>query len=149
VVEPLVVDVQGAVIRPGLVAVPPGGRIGDAIALAGGFAANVDLAAASDALNLAHQVTDGLKVVVPAMGTTAMADASVGTSSRAAGGPVDLNRATEAELDGLPGVGPATIAKIVGARAQAPFTTVDELLSRGIVGEATFGKVRDLVSVGS
>lgn len=145
----LVVDVEGAVARPGLVALPPGARVGDALERAGGFAANVDLAAAASALNLAQEVTDGLKVVVPAMGEgVPMAGGDTGPSSAGSSGPIDLNRATEAQLDSLPGVGPATIAKIVAARQEAPFATIDELRSRGIVGEATFGKLRDLVTVG-
>ncbi|MET0773370.1 MAG: helix-hairpin-helix domain-containing protein [Candidatus Limnocylindrales bacterium] len=143
----LLVDVEGAVARPGLVSVPASGRVGDAIELAGGFAANADLAAAAGALNLAQAATDGLKVVVPAMGDATQARAGAGSPSDASGGPIDLNRATEAELDSLPGVGPATIAKIVAAREEAPFATIDELRSRGIVGEATFGKLRDLVAV--
>ena len=146
-VRPLVVDVEGAVARPGLVSVPSGGRIGDAIGLAGGFAANADLAAAAGVLNLAQEVTDGLKVVVPTMGVATDARAVAGSSSDASGGPIDLNRATQAQLDSLPGVGPATIAKIVAARDEQPFATIEELRSRGIVGEATFGKLRDLVAV--
>jgi competence protein ComEA len=144
----LVVDVEGAIARPGLVHVAAGGRVGDAIELAGGFAANADLAAAAEALNLAQEVSDGLKVVVPAMGDGPAQGSGDAPGDSATGGPIDLNHATEAELDGLPGVGPATIAKIVAARQEAPFRTVDELRSRGVVGEATFGKLRDLVAVG-
>jgi competence protein ComEA len=147
----LVVDVEGAVARPGLVRVPAGGRVGDAVRIAGGFAADADLAAAADALNLAQQVTDGLKVVVPAIGdarSTSGVGLAVADPAGGAGTPIDLNRATESALDALPGVGPATIAKIVAARAESPFRSVDELRSRGIVGEATFAKLRDLVTVG-
>jgi competence protein ComEA len=146
---PHVVDVEGAVARPGLVHVPPGGRVGDAIDLAGGFAADADLAGAAAALNLAQEVSDGLKVVVPAVGDVPAAPGAVtGAAIDGSAGPIDLNRATEAELDTLPGVGPATIAKIVAARDEAPFATVDELRSRGIIGDATFGKLRELVAVG-
>jgi competence protein ComEA len=144
----LVVDVEGAVARPGLVQVPVGARVGDALERARGVAADADLAAAAMALNLAQEVSDGLKVVVPAMGEGS-AEGSAGDPADApGGGAIDLNHATEAELDGLPGVGPATIAKIVAARQETPFQSVDDLRSRGVVGDATFGKLRDLVTVG-
>ncbi len=147
---PLVVDVEGAVARPGLVHVPVGGRVGDALSLAGGFAPDADLAAAAETLNLAQVVTDGLKIMVPAIGDARPPDArgAPGAADVPGSGPVDLNHATEAALDALPGVGPATIAKIVAAREEAPFRSVDELHSRGIVGEATFAKLRDLVTAG-
>jgi competence protein ComEA len=144
----VVVDVEGAVARPGLVRVPPGGRVGDALDLAGGFAPSADLTAAADVLNLAQEATDGLKIMVPAMGDEPPAAGGAPDGHPATGGLVDLNRATESELDGLPGVGPATIAKIVAAREEAPFRSIDELRSRGVVGEAAFGKLRDLVTVG-
>lgn len=146
---PLVVDVEGAVARPGLVYVPVGGRVGDALSLAGGLAPDADLAATAETLNLAQVVTDGLKIVVPAIGDARPVDTQAGPSADEApgSGPVDLNHATEASLDALPGVGPATIAKIVAAREEAPFRSVDELRSRGIVGEATFARLRDLVTV--
>jgi competence protein ComEA len=146
--DPLVVDVEGAVARPGLVEVPVGGRVGDALLLAGGFAANADLTAAAEALNLALEVVDGAKIVVPAIGDVSSNGSSATTDDRSAGDPVDLNLASESELDTLPGVGPATIAKIVAAREEAPFRGVDELRSRGVVGAATFAKLRDLVTVG-
>ncbi|MBX3031832.1 MAG: helix-hairpin-helix domain-containing protein [Chloroflexi bacterium] len=147
----VVVDVQGAVVRPGLVEVPAGGRVGDAIALAGGFGPRVDLAAASHQLNLAELARDGTKVHVPAIGdvVTVAAPSTGGAETSSRGdGRVDLNTATEAELDALPGVGPATIAKIVAARTEMPFRTPDEIRSRGIVGQATWLKLEALVTVG-
>ncbi len=151
----LVVDVEGAVAHPGLVHVAAGSRVGDALAKAGGFAPGVDLTRTAQELNLAAIVTDGLKVVVPVIGQggPAAADAVAGSSDgESAGartpGQLDLNRATETELDTLPGVGPATIAKIVAARQASPFSTIDELRSRGVVGEAVFQKLKGLITVG-
>lgn len=146
--DDLVVDVEGAVERPGLVHVPPGSRVGDALVRAGGFAANADLTRTAAELNLAQQLTDGLKIVVPAIGQGPTGAERTGSTTSDAGGPVDLNRATEAELDALPGVGPATIAKIVAARTDAPFTSTDDLRARDIVGEAVFQKLQGLVTAG-
>ena len=146
----VVVDVAGAVARPGLVRLPAGSRIGDAILASGGYAPTADLDAAAVALNLAEPLTDGTKVLVPSLGASAAeaAPAGVDAGSTASGGRMDLNAATSAELEDLPGIGPVTAGRIVEARAQAPFSSVDELRSRGLVGESTFGKLRDLVTVG-
>jgi competence protein ComEA len=147
----IVVDVEGAVARPGLVTLPPGSRVGDAIAAAGGFAGTVDTQAA-EGVNLAAPATDGMQIVVPGRsGSGEPASGAPGSSpspaDAAAGGPLDLNHATAAELDTLPGIGPVTAAKIVAARSQAPFTTVEDLQSRKLVGPSTFQKIRDLVTV--
>ncbi len=149
-VEPnlLVIDVEGAVARPGLVHVPAGARVGDALRSAGGYRADADLAAAAATINLAQEVTDGLKIVVPAIGDPSRPDGGTGPTTGPGDGPIDLNRATESTLDSLPGVGPATIAKIVAAREEAPFRSVDDLRARGIVGESTLARLRDLVTVG-
>jgi competence protein ComEA len=147
----LVVDVSGGVLRPGLYRLPPGSRVGDAIEAAGGFGPSVDADAAARTLNLAEPLVDGVKVLVPERGQGAAPAASGdgGDGAPAGGtGRVDLNRATSAELEELPGIGPVTAAKIVAAREEAPFQDVDDLRERKLVGPSTFEKLKDLVTVG-
>lgn len=152
--EPLVIDVSGGVARPGLYRLPPGSRVGDAIDAAGGFGPSVDAAAATAALNLAEPLTDGAKVLVPERGQPTPA---VGTDGPVAvgggppaggGGKVDINSASSAQLEELPGIGPVTAAKIIAAREEAPFRGVEELLSRKVLGPSTYEKVKALVTVG-
>jgi competence protein ComEA len=153
----LVVDVGGAVARPGVYRLPEGSRVGDAIEAAGGYGAAADAALVDRQLNLAAVVRDGDKLRVPARGEAAATprsggeDGSGNTQGQGAavdGGPVDINHATAEELDTLPGVGPATVAKIVAAREKQPFAAVDDLLARKVVGAATMEKLRALVTVG-
>jgi competence protein ComEA len=146
---PIVVDVQGAVVRPGVQQLAAGSRVADAIAAAGGYGPRVDAARAAAELNLAAPVKDGDRIVVPARGDPGPSAANGATdgggSSR--GGLIDLNSATASELDTLPGIGPKTAQKIIDARAEKPFASVDELRDRKIVGAATFEKLQALVTV--
>jgi competence protein ComEA len=149
----LVVDVQGAVLRPGVLELDAGARVGDAIAAAGGYGPRVDAERAARELNLAQAVADGDRIVVPSRDDPPGSAASGqpggggGGSGGDTGGLVDLNTASAAELDKLPGVGPVTAQKIIDARAEAPFATVDDLRDRKIVGASVFEKLRDLVTV--
>jgi competence protein ComEA len=145
----LVVDVQGAVVRPGIVHLPVGSRVADAVAAAGGYGPRVAAERVGKTLNLAALVKDGDQVVVPSRddrGPTTPAAAGA-SSTAGGGGPVDLNHATVAELDALPGIGPVTAAKIVAARDEQAFASVDDLRTRKILGAATFDKVKALVVV--
>ena len=143
----LVVDVQGAVLRPGIVHLPGGSRVADAIGAAGGYGPRVDSDRVGQALNLAAVVKDGDQVIVPSRDDQRATGASASGSAGNGGGPIDLNHATAAELDALPGIGPVTAAKIVAARDEQAFTSVDDLRTRKILGAATFEKVKDLVVV--
>jgi competence protein ComEA len=151
----VVIEVGGAVARPGVYRLPVGSRVGDAIAAAGGFGPGVDAVAAGAQLNLAALLHDAEKIHVPGRGEQPSGGAIGSTAGGGGPGgsaapqrPLDLNSATAAELDTLPGIGPVTAAKIVAAREQRRFATVDDLASRKVVGSATLDKIRPLVTVG-
>ena len=148
----IVIDVAGAVVKPGLYRLATGARVGDAIDAAGGFSPRVDVERVGRELNLAATLADGAQVRVPSRddhtGGGTGAGASPGTAAAGGGGLVNLNTATEAELDTLSGIGPVTAGKIIESRATAPFKTVDELRERGLVGEKTFEKIRAQLTVG-
>ena len=150
----LFVDVGGAVQRPGVYRLANGSRVVDAIEAAGGFAPSVDTAAAARDLNLAAALRDGDRVRVPVRGGAGGSSVggesgdAMGTDGPGSGdGLVDLNTASSSELEALPAIGPATAAKIIAARDEVPFQSVEELRSRKILGEAALEKVRDLVTV--
>lgn len=147
----LVVDVEGAVRRPGIQRLPAGSRVGDAIAAAGGYGGRADVGATAQNINLAEALQDGAKVRVPALGETAIAGPTqatpVGTAPQGSGALIDLNHADEGQLESLPGIGPVTAGKIIDARTTAAFGTIDDLATRGVVGPSTLEKLRPLVTV--
>jgi competence protein ComEA len=143
----VVVDVVGAVRRPGLYRLAQGARVADAVARAGGSTRKADLSL----VNLAALVSDGEQVVVPRRGAAmAGAGAAAGGASGIAGiptGPVHLNSATVEQLDALPGVGPVTAQKILDYRQKhGAFTSVDELDAVSGIGPARLDQLRDLVA---
>ena len=136
----LLVDVSGAVRRPGVYRLSAGSRINDALVKAGGATKAADLTL----VNRAASLTDGQQVLVPEkVAVTASAMASSGSAQAA---PMHLNTATLEQLDELPGVGPATAQRIIDYRtANGPFKSVDELDAVSGIGPAKLAELRDLV----
>ena len=149
----LIVQAAGAVTRPGVYRLAGGARVGDLIDAAGGLTPQAD----PDRINLAAPVADGARVYVLRRGE---ADPGPPTDGGAGSGPddpadpgatappLDLNTATQAQLDALPGVGPATAAAIVDDRRQhGPFTSVDDLARVRGIGPAKLAALRTRVRV--
>jgi competence protein ComEA len=138
---PIRVHVSGAVQRPGVVGLRSGDRLSDALAAAGGATSDAD----TDVLNLARRLRDGEQVVIPQRPRRS-AEAPVATL--APGARLNLNTATEAQLDQLPGIGATYARRIVDSRAvDGPFKSTQDLVDRRIVPRATYDKVRDVVAV--
>ena len=148
--EQIVVDVVGAVVEPGVYRLAHGARVGDAIEAAGGFSPRVDAARVAAELNLAATLQDGAQVRVPSRDETPPpgGGGEPGGGSGAGGGLVNLNTASQAELEDLPGIGPVTAEKIMASRATSPFTAIEDLRERDLVFDSVFEDIRALITVG-
>lgn len=141
----VVVAVVGQVVTPGLVTLPAGSRVADAVAAAGGALPDADLAT----VNLARVLVDGEQVAVGVPGAAPVPGTVPGASQGGAGpGPVNLNTASEAELETLPGVGPVLAGRIAQWRTDnGGFTSVEQLQEVDGIGPSTFEELRDEVTV--
>jgi competence protein ComEA len=147
----LVVHVAGAVHRPGVVELRGGDRVADALEAAGGATTDASLSS----LNLARPLVDGEQVLVPTVAEEEAAGAVGAEGGGAAAGAselpdgrLDLNAASPAELEELPGVGPVLAARIVAHREEhGPFSDAAQLREVSGIGEATWASLRDLVGV--
>lgn len=144
---PVVVHVAGAVRTPGIVQLRAGDRVADALDAAGGPTAEASLAS----LNLARPLVDGEQVLVPTTEEAAApgdTDARAGAGAVLPGGRLDLNSATAADLEELPGVGPVLAGRIIAHRDEhGPFAEAAQLREVSGIGEATWASLRDLVGV--
>ena len=135
----IVVHVDGAVAKPGVYELTDSARVSDAVSVSGGLSDSADTAK----VNLAAKVTDGQKIYIPKVG-----EQSTGTLQSTAGdsvsGLVNINTASESQLDTLPGIGPVTAQKIIASR---PYSSPEELLTKKAVGQSVYEKIKDLVAI--
>lgn len=137
----VVVAVAGEVTRPGLVRLPAGSRVDDAVRAAGGVVPGADVGL----LNLARRLVDGEQVLV---GVDPPPGAAPAAGPAVPGGPVDLNSATVADLDALPGLGPVLAQRIVDWRTEhGRFTSVEQLREVTGIGESKYADLAAAVAV--
>jgi competence protein ComEA len=134
----ILIDVAGAVAIPGVYQLPTGSRVDLAIKVAGGLTEEVDWEYIARNINLVATLTDGAKIYIPRVGEETSAVSTQTT------GLIKINTASSSELETLSGIGPKTAEKIINGR---PYQTIDELLTRKIVGQSVFEKIKDEVSV--
>lgn len=139
------VDIEGAVMQPGVYKLKADSRVQDALIAAGGMNNTADRTKVSQSLNLAARLTDGGKIYIPSVGEQAIASSSQNVlSAQASGGIVNINNAVISDLDSLPGVGQVTAQKIIDNR---PYQIPDDLVNKKIVNKGVWEKIKDKVTV--
>jgi competence protein ComEA len=136
----IMVDIEGAVINPGVYELDSDSRIVDLLAAAGGLSEDADREHVQRNVNLAQKASDGLKVYIPRVGEEVL---SLSASSGGAGPVVNINTASQLELEALPGIGQVTASKIVEGR---PYASIDELLDKKVIGQSAFEKLKDQIA---
>jgi len=150
--EPLRVHVAGAVVRPGVYSLDENSRVEDAVDAAGGFVVEAD----KNALNLAARLEDGQRLDIPYVAgfipdeSSGFVVITEGTPSPLLGEElVNINTASIAELDKLPGIGPTIAQRILDYRNEnGPFASINDIINVPGIGSATFGEIENLITVG-
>ena len=138
---PIAVYVTGAVLHPGVYTLEDGARAVDAVFAAGGSTSDADL----EAVNLAVRLRDEDQVLVPRAGQAGSVSSSVAGATS-----VNINTASASELDALPGIGEVYSQRIVDSRTRdGLFAAPEDLIARDLIPQATFERIRDLVTTGS
>lgn len=137
----IIVDVEGAVLKPGVHSISKDGRMKDALIAAGGLSADADNEKIARVINLAAPIKDGEKIYFPKKNDTTILGAQ--TSSDTAGGSININTASLTLLDSLPGVGKVTAQKIIDAR---PYSTIEELQQKKIVTQKVFDQIKNKIT---
>jgi len=153
ITKEITIDISGAVKIPGVYHFETDARVEDAIRQAGGFTELAHKQFISKSLNLATKLVDGQKIYIPFEGelasitpvaTLAATQTTASNPTTQTKGPINLNTASQTELESLNGVGPATAAKIINGR---PYNTVGDLLSKKVVSKSVYDKIKAEVAI--
>lgn len=137
----IVVDIEGAVVKPGIYHLEQNSRIQDLLIMSGGLSAEADRIYVAKNMNLATKLIDGGKVYVPSL--EERVEQSNGSRESSTTGLININTASEKELDSLPGVGLVTVSKIVANR---PYQSLDQLTSKKIVSKKVFENIKSKIT---
>jgi len=155
----ILVDIEGAVGNPGVIRLPAGSRVEEAIQSAGGLRSNADTAYISQNINRAMKVADGMKIYIPSLGeaTTSYNTSSVKTGGETShninqsdsgqsqsGAFISINMASKDQLDSLPGVGPVTAQKIIDNR---PYERLEDVVTKKAIGASLFEKLKNSLTL--
>ena len=148
----LVVDIAGAVVKPGVYWLDAGKIVEDAILAAGGFSRRADMDAIAHSINRAQELTNHGKIYIPKLGESYVptdgANVPAANLTPESSAKINLNSADTSELELLPGIGPVLAQRIVDYRLQTgPFKSIDELQDVPGIGDKLFDQMRDLVTV--
>lgn len=141
----IVVDIEGAVMNPGIYSLPSGSRTHDLLIASGGLSIQADRSWFSKSLNQAAKLVDGQKVYIPRVGEDIMTSASTTSLSSSDTYPalIGINSASLKDLDTLPGIGPVTAQKIIDNR---PYSSINDLILKKVVSSSVFEKIKDKIS---
>ncbi|MEP7137824.1 MAG: ComEA family DNA-binding protein [Chloroflexota bacterium] len=146
--KPIVVQISGAVPRPGVYALAQGSRVQDAISAAGGFLAEAD----KTGINLARALEDGEQLDIPYVEGSSPVILEAPTAVEALPSNAELiniNIASQAELESLPSIGPTTAKKIIDYRQQnGPFLKTEDIINVSGIGPGTYERIKNLITVG-
>lgn len=144
----ILVDIEGAVISPGVYELEKDARIKDLMVKAGGLSVSADRVWFARNVNLASKLSDGSKIYIPSEGENISSSSENSAGSNALGasttGLININSASESQLDSLPGVGPVTASKIIQGR---PYQSLEDLLSKKAVSSKVFSQIKDKISI--
>jgi competence protein ComEA len=141
---PILVHVSGSVLKPGVYALPRSSRVQDAIQAAGGLLLEAD----DQIMNLAAPLKDGERIRVPSQRPTAAALVPGSATLSPGSGLININWATQAELEGLPGIGPEMAKRILDYRDQnGPFESIEAIQQVSGIGPATYARLQDQITV--
>lgn len=142
----LYVDIEGALVNPGVYEIEDGKRINDVILLAGGFTKDVHYSYVIKNVNKAQKLSDGMKLYIPFSSEDVEADQSNVLVEKTSedSGIININSASSAQLDTLEGVGEVTLNKIIQNR---PYSQLNDLIDRKVVTQAQFDKIKDKITI--